>query len=301
MFSSIADDIKSAFSYGHMVTKLMIINTAVFVALALIQVFTKNIGIYEPIINNLVMPTRAIEVLYKPWTIITYMFVQEGFWHLVWNMVGLNIFGKIVGDLLNDKKIFPLYLLGGIAGALLLLLVAPLLSHIGYGNMRGASAGVLAIAMAGAMVAPDYNIRLILLGNVRLKYIVLFFIIFDLIASQGYNNAGGHIAHLGGMLMGALFVYLLKNGRDLSIPISNIFDWAYNISNPRTKKSTYRPVMKVEHRSERLNKDHLAKNGPESEVNFDEKLDMILEKIKVKGYDKLTQEEKDFLTKASQK
>lgn len=299
MFSSIVDDIKSAFSYGHMVTKIMIINTAVFVILALIQVFTKNLGVYDPIISNLAMPTKAIDALYKPWTLITYMFVHEGFWHLVWNMVGLNIFGKIVGDLLNDRKVFPLYLLGGIAGALLLLLIAPLMTHIGYGNMRGASAGVLAIAMAGAMVAPDYNIRLLLIGNVRLKYIVMFFIIFDLIGSQGNNNAGGHIGHLGGIMMGALFVYLLRNGRDLSIPINDGLDWISGLVETKSKAKSHRPVLKVEHRSDRLRPK--VSTSPELDEDFDATLDNILEKIKVKGYNKLTAAEKDFLTKASQK
>jgi hypothetical protein len=228
------------------------------------------------------------------------MFTHEGFWHLAFNMIGLNIFGKIVGDLLGDRKVFPIYLLGGIAGGIIVLVFTPILQNLGASIMVGASASILALAMAAALVAPDYNIRLLLIGNVRLKYIVLAFILFDLISSQGNANAGGHIAHLGGILFGALYVYLLKNGNDLSIPINNGLTWLQSINRPNVQPKKNRPVMKVEHRSEKLIK-KISFTVEEPELDFDEHLDMILDKIKKKGYDKLTKEEKDFLNKASQK
>ena len=241
------------------------------------------------------MPTNSIDLLLKPWTIITYMFVHEGFWHFVWNMVGLNIFGKIVGDLLGDKKVLPLYILGGIAGGILLVLVTPIMSNLGYANLRGASAAVLALAMAGALVAPDYQIRLLLIGNVKLKYIVLFFIIADLVLSQGYENAGGHWAHLGGILMGALYISQLRKGKDIGKPVNSIVEKLSDLGSGNYKQTKHRPVMKVEHRSKKIT------NQQDSTEDFEEKLDSILEKIKVKGYEKLSEEEKEFLYKASKK
>jgi membrane associated rhomboid family serine protease len=297
MFKSIADDIRNNFTYGHMVTRLIIINTAVLVVILLLKAFFSNLGWYQPVIQNVAMPTNAIELLLKPWTLFTYMFVHEGFWHFVWNMVGLNIFGKIVGDLIGDKKVLPLYLLGGIAGGILLILVTPLMSNLNYASLRGASAAVLALAMAGALIAPDYNIRLLLIGNVKLKYIVLFFIIADLVLSQGYENAGGHWAHLGGILMGAIFIAQLRNGRDMGKPINSLFKKISDIGSKKYSGSKHRPIMKVEHRSNKLtNKTRVIQQD-----DYEAKLDAILEKIKRKGYDKLSQDERDFLNKASKK
>ena len=295
MFKSIVEDIRNNFAYGHMVNRLMIINTAVLVIVLIIKAFLNNLGWYQPVIRNLTMPTNSIDLLFKPWTIITYMFVHEGFWHFVWNMVGLNIFGKIVGDLLGDKKVLPLYILGGIAGGILLILVTPIMSNLGYANLRGASAAVLALAMAGALVAPDYQIRLLLIGNVKLKYIVLFFIIADLVLSQGYENAGGHWAHLGGILMGALYISQLRKGKDIGKPVNSIVEKLSDLGSGNYKPAKHKPVMKVEHRSKKITKQQ------DSSEDFEEKLDSILEKIKVKGYEKLSEEEKEFLYKASKK
>jgi membrane associated rhomboid family serine protease len=280
----------------------MIINTFVLVLVLLIGAFTKNLGWYQPVIENIAMPTKPMDLLFKPWTILTYMFVHEGFWHFVWNMVGLNIFGKIVGDLIGDRKVLPLYILGGLAGALLLVMVTPLMENLGVSTLRGASASVLALAMAGALVAPDYNIRLLIIGNVRLKYIVLFFIISDLVMSQGYENAGGHWAHLGGILMGLFYILQLRKGVDLGIPINRLVDYIAEFNEPRPQYKKHKPVMKVEHRSNKLSQTKSQKNTEaEDQYDFDETLDYILDKIKSKGYEKLTQEEKDFLHKASQK
>ncbi len=297
MFNSIIDDLKSSFSYGHMVTRLMIINAIVYVVLALIWAFTKNVGWYDVVIEQLAMPTSFSGLLYKPWTLLTHLFVHEGIWHLAFNMIGLNVFGKIVGDLLGDQKILPLYIFGGFVGAILVLVLTPIMPNLIVGNMRGASAGVLAIAMAAAITAPDYNLRLLLIGNVRLKYIVLVFILFDLIASQGNSNAGGHVAHLGGMLFGAFFMFQLRNGRDLSRGMTR---WMDKLSSLRKNvgKKDHRSYMEVSHRSETLIKRQEGKSK-KNEEDHEFRLNEILEKIKKKGYDQLSQKEKDFLRDAS--
>ena len=301
MYNSIRNDIRGAFTYGNMVMRLIIVNISVFIALALIEVFTRNLGIYQPIINNIAVPTSPIALLYKPWTLGTYMFVQEGFWHLLWNMIGLNIFGVIVGDLIGDRRVLPIYLMGGLAGALLVVVLTPILSNLTGSYMIGASASVMALAMVAALVAPDYNIRLMFIGNVRLKYIVLFFIVFSLISSQGLVNAGGHYAHIGGMLFGALFVRLLKSGTDILKPVEKLIKWFSQINQSIPPEPKYRPVMKVEHRSPKIMTKNSSSNSFIDGLDYEDNLNRILDKIKEKGYQNLSVEEKEFLNKASQR
>jgi membrane associated rhomboid family serine protease len=307
MFKSIGDDIRQVFSHGNMLNKLMIVNIAVFVVIILCKAFLTNIGYYQFVFEFVALPGNPMNLLYKPWTLITHMFTHEGFWHLLWNMVGLMLFGRIVGDLIGDRKVLPIYIIGGLAGALWYIIYYLVAIRIGYATAVGASAAVMALAASAAYVAPDYGVRLILLGEVRLKYIVLAFILFDLVGTSG-ANAGGSIAHLGGVAMGALIVYGMKTGYDVTDTFNNFIDW---FSFKGTDTLRQRSKMKVSHRSRKmsiddfksskLSKEEASKVRSDSKYYEETKLDMILEKIKEKGYDKLSKEEKDFLNDASKR
>ena len=157
----------------------------------------------------------------------------------------------------------------------------------------------MAIAMTAGLIAPDYIIRLLLIGDVKIKYIVAAFIFFDILGTQADLNSGGHFAHLGGALAGLLFIFLYKKGYDILLPFEKIqkvlsFD-------PKPDKYVQRRArMKVEHRSTQSH-NVLSRKTVREELPFQEELDRILDKIKEKGYEKLSQEEKAFLKKASEK
>ena len=121
MFRSIAQDVKSSFDYGNMVVKLIIINVVVFMVTALLNAFFPTF--YQSnILPYIALPGDMMTLLYRPWTLITHMFLHSGFWHLAWNMLTFYWFGSIAGDLLGDKKILPVYILGGLIGGIAYIL-----------------------------------------------------------------------------------------------------------------------------------------------------------------------------------
>ncbi|MFN8338472.1 MAG: rhomboid family intramembrane serine protease [Saprospiraceae bacterium] len=291
MFKSIGEDIRANFDYGNMITKLIIINVAVFVITALLNAFFPNFYV-ESILPYLALPGDLTSLLYRPWTLITHMVLHEGIWHLAGNMITLYWFGNITGDLLGDRKILPIYILGGLVGASFYLLSYNLFGGVG-GFALGASAATLAILFTGVAVAPDYQIHLLLFGPVRIKFVGLVILFFDIIGTQS-TNSGGHFAHLGGTLFGFLFVYLLRNGIDLSIYFNNFIDFITFKSKP---KRSHKPVLKVAHRSESLTKKSVDQKVTKSEISA--RVDEILDKIKQNGYDSLSDEEKEVLYQAS--
>lgn len=307
MLNSIVRDIRQQFDYGNKITQLIIVNVAVFILLNFIRLgFTLFAG-FEPkttFHDILTVISANGDVMYTithPWVIITHMFVHIGFWHILFNMLFLYWFGRIVGDMIGDKRIIPLYFLSGLFGILIFLLSAPLIGAIGV-PAHGASAAVMGFVMAAGLLAPEYNMRLLLIGDVKLKYIVLAVILLDLFSIGGMDNTGGHIAHLGGAAFGAIYITLLRRGRDLAEPMNQFAAWVSrrfaqrNVSVPRRAS---RSKVFVRHRSTQKGMESGSRTPTPQEQQ--EKLDAILDKIKEKGYDNLTAEEKEFLFQASKK
>jgi membrane associated rhomboid family serine protease len=300
MFKSIIDDIKYSYRTGNMITRLIIINVAIFLVMALLKAFFPSF--YPTFESFLAIPGSPIELLTKPWTVITHMFIHSGFFHMGWNMLFLYWFGRITGDLLGDHRVLPLYILGGLAGALAYFLSYQLFPDVIGSRALGASAAVMAIIATAGATAPDYVMRLILIGDVRLKYIVFFIIFMDIIGTAGQTNTGGHIAHLAGAAFGLLFVFQLRQGLDLVEPMGNfilkISNW-FSGKNQSSKAKKSSPLS-VKYKSRKKSSDN-KKGSASSDVSFQEKLDAILDKIKENGYDSLTSEEKEFLFQASKK
>jgi membrane associated rhomboid family serine protease len=300
MFKSIIDDIKQNFAIGNMVMKLIIVNVLIFAVAALLIAFGALYPFSEFIYNNFSISADPGKFLYKPWTLITNMFLHTGLFHILWNMVGLNLFGRIVGDLLGDKRVLPLYIFGGLVAGLTFI-VSSQIRGMELAYALGASGSIMAFAMTAGLIAPNYLVRLLLIGDVKIKYIVLAFLFFDIIGSQGMENSGGHYAHLGGMLAGFLFIFLYKKGFDILMPFDSFFN-LLSKGNESIKPVT-RAKMKVEHRSETLvsQQQKKMKMPLSEEFSFQERLDHILDKINIKGYNKLSEEEKIFLREASKK
>lgn len=284
MIQSIYQDIRQSFLHGNMIVRIIIINIALYMVLALTQALFP--AFFGSIFPYIALSGKIVNWLYKPWTLLTHMFSHTGFFHMAWNMIILYWFGNIVGDLLGDKKILPLFILGGLTGALFYMLSFQFLPTIAPLAL-GASAAVLAIVFAAVAVAPDYRVYLILLGPVKIKFIGLFILFFDLLGATSNVNAGGHIGHLGGTLFGFLFIYLLRKGIDLS-------DWPKKTSLENKKKRH----LKVSYRAEKANP---KPTKSPRQTNEEEVIDKILEKIKQVGFENLTEEEKGRLERASNK
>ena len=302
--NSIWDDIKWQFKYGTDLIKLILINIAVFVITNLITLPFLLFKKQFPIDFNqwLSLYASPVKLLHHPWGIITYMFVHENFWHLLWNMIGLYWFGQILQDMIGRAKIVPLYLIGGISGGVLYILAynfLPVFSNVvGTATCVGASASVMAIVLAAATIAPNYELILFLIGPVKIKWIALVYVILDLINIQN-GNAGGHIAHLGGALAGFIFIRQLQHGNDMS----RIF---YVISDFITRLFAKKTKLKVKYKKEYAST--FSKSSQQNEgrrqqqsdsMNKQEKLDAILDKINRSSYESLSKEEKEFLFKIS--
>ncbi len=315
MLKSIWEDVKKEFNYGNMVTRLVILNVAVFFVINLIWIFLRLSHAWEtpPLYTNILrffmISSDWWHNLTHPWVILTNMFLHEGFWHILWNMLFLYWFGRIVGDFIGNHRILPLYLLGGIAGGLLFFFSANLFQYGGGGThyALGASGAVMAIVVASGVIAPDYIFRLLFLGDVKLKYIVAVLVFLDLVGVANDINTGGHFAHLGGALFGWFFVFQLRNGVDLSEPVNKVIDgisqFFRNLTedNPPKRKKP-RVVHKASKAAKRASQRRSARGSRKSDskdVSYQEKLDSILDKIKESGYESLTAEEKEFLFNAS--
>lgn len=299
MANPIIEDIKLKIRNGNPITRLIIINVVVFLTISILRILlflTGNNGTFSEFVNfiisNISLPLSLQGFIYKPWTIITYMFTHIDIFHLFWNMVTLYWFGEIISNYTSTKKVIPLYLLGGIAGALITIIlfsIFPAFEPYRDLPMLGASAGATAIIIASATLLPNHTINMLLIGPVKLLYLALFVLFIDALNVASYSNIGGNIAHLGGALMGYIFIVQYKKGRDLSAGINRFFDWVSGIFKISSKSK-----LKVAY------KRHVS----DEEYNYSKKvsqqqIDAILDKISRSGYESLSKSEREMLFKAS--
>jgi membrane associated rhomboid family serine protease len=286
MAKSFLDDIKYTLRTGNVLTRLILVNSAVFL-IANISVYIIR---YAGFIDYLALPSTFHWLIRYPWTIITYMFLHLELGHVFWNMIWLYSMGRIFTDFMGPKRLLSVYLMGGIAGGLTYLLVNEMV-FLG-GPLLGASAGVMAIVVAAGAYAPDYIVNMFLVGPVRLKYVALFSFIATSIIDFTINT-GGKISHIGGALFGLLYGLQYKRGIDLSKGITYLIDRITSIFKPREKSR-----LKVTHSKKRkiTDEEYNIHRVAEQQV-----VDAILDKISRSGYDSLTKKEKEILFRASNK
>lgn len=291
---NIKDDLIKSFKEGNSITQLIYVNLAVFLLLVLIQLSCKLFLVNDlELIRYIGLPSDPQTLLYRPWTILSYMFVHQEFVHILFNLINLYWCGRLFLLYFNQKQAVGLYLLGGIAGGLLYLLsynIFPYFQTMGFDNVLiGASASVLAIMMGIAAYAPDMELQLVLLGRIKLKYIAAVFFFLSLFSVAG-ENAGGSIAHIGGIAIGYLFAVRMKKGKDLTAWINQIIDFFVDLF-------ARKPKMKV------VRNKHPMTDQEWNEMKKEEmkRLDDILDKIKKNGYDSLTATEKKQLFDQSNK
>jgi len=291
-------DIKNQYKNGSALIKLILINVAVFLLVHIIGVllFFFNIKNGSDFIAYwLSLPADFTNVITKPWTILSYMFLHTSLWHILMNMLILYFGGRIFIQFLNEKKLVSTYLLGGLTGGLIYILafnLFPVFSQIkGMSIALGASASVMAVLIAAATYVPNFVVRLMFLGNVKLKHIALFYIVLDVV-SIPKGNAGGHIAHIGGALFGFLYVQQLKKGNDFAAGFSRFLELLNNLFKPKKK-------MKVVYKKTAKSRNDYEYNAQKNANQA--KIDAILDKISKSGYDSLSKEEKAILFEQSKK
>ena len=297
MANQIIEDIKLKIRSGNPVTRLIIINVAIFLIISLLRILlflTGGFGatIVNFITENISIPLSFQGLIHKPWTLITYMFTHFEVMHILWNLIILFWFGQILSEYTSPKKIIPLYIMGGIAGALITILlftIIPAFHPYLDSPMVGASAGITALIIASATLVPNYRMNLLFIGPVKLVYVALFVLFIDILNVATFDNLGGNIAHLGGGLMGYVFVIEYKKGRDWTSWINRFFDWIKSLfkTSPKSK-------MKVTYK----------RGVSDEEYNYNKKvtqeqIDFILDKISKSGYESLSKSEKEILFKAS--
>jgi len=301
MANQIIEDFKTKLRNGNPITRLIILNVVIFLLIGLFRIITFISGESEILVtiealikNNLALPISFNGLLYKPWTIITYMFTHFGLMHILWNMITLYWFGQILIEYTNSKKLIPLYLFGGISGALLTILFftfIPVFQQFSGSTMIGASAGVTAIIVATATLVPNVNMNMMFIGPVKLIYVAMFVIFIDVLNMASYDNMGGNLSHIGGALMGFVFIKQYKKGVDMSKGINRFFDWLSGLF-----KSGHRSTMKVAYKRGTSDEAYNYNKKIEQEI-----VDKILDKISKSGYESLSKSEKEILFKASGK
>lgn len=293
MFDSIWQDVKYQLSRGTRLNQLMLVNVIVFIVVLFVRIGfniaygTSQNGFFS-FTEMLSFHSDTLYLLKHPWILVTHMFLHVGVWHLIWNMLMLYWFGNIVGDLIGNKAILPLYLFSGFVGALAIYIFSRLFAYPSAAVVAyGASAAVMGFILAATIIAPDYLMHLLLLGPVKLKYIAMVVVLLDLIGLAENSNTGGHIGHLGGALGGVLFIWWLRNG--YSLP-----DWNF-------KKSPAKiiPMRKSVRVTSAKGSDQNAAPGKTNEVPLKaNEIDRILDKIRDKGIGSLTTEERNTLDQA---
>ena len=303
------DNLHSRYAAATVPVRFVMVNVAVFVIVRVLALVCLLFAVDAmPAIELLEMPSNPVKFVHQPWSLISYMFLHYDVMHILFNMLWLYWFGAMFHQIFGTRRFVGLYFLGGIGGALLYMLaynVLPLFSST-EGLLLGASASVLAIVAATAVRQPDYKVGLLFFGQISLKWIAIVTIFIDVI-SIGSSNAGGHIAHLGGALVGAAFALADRRGTDITAWFNRAIDRLVNLTRrrPRVKVGNFHnsPFTRTKQQPRTDKQQYERDNGRRNSMTPAEEAEMdeILKKIKLSGYSSLTAEEKRRLFEVSKR
>lgn len=284
---SIIDDLKLQYKSGGIAQRLIYWNVACFLV-SLVFFYQFKVGSFD-FPNWVALSSEPYTFITKPWTLLTYAFFHDGFWHLFFNMIVLNFSSTLFLTFFSQKQLLGLYILSAMFAGIIFVLGYYFLNI--SASIVGASAAIMAILVAATTYQPLMNIRLLLIGNVKLWHITFVIILIDLMQFR-LENTGGHISHLSGAFFGFIFIKLLQNGTDLSKIVSGILDFFTNLFS-KSQSTPFKKVhknynMPIEKRTSKI----ITKDKSQQQI------DEILDKISKSGYDCLTKEEKEFLFKA---
>ncbi|MBK9222881.1 MAG: rhomboid family intramembrane serine protease [Saprospiraceae bacterium] len=289
MFESIYKDIRYKIQTGNFWVRSIVLCTVIFILVNLTKAYFtfSNAGfpgaLYYDVIQSISLSSEWKHNLLYIWVWITHIFLHEGFFHLLWNMLWLYWLSAIVEDLIGKRHAILIFFEAAIFGGIFFIISTHFIPW--YEGMEihasGASAAICGLLFAAATISPSYGIRLFLIGNVEIKYIAIFVLIMDLILAGQVTNSGGHFAHIGGAIWGWLYILLLRQG----VAMDGWLDYFISDKTP----SKYQKPKETRVRQTKF------KQTPSKE----EKLNRILDKIKTQGIEKLTPEEREFLDQMS--
>jgi membrane associated rhomboid family serine protease len=287
---------------GNSLVQLLVLNAVLFVVLKFVFVFflltnASAEGFFIHVFSWFILPANPENLAWRPWTVITFMFTDQQLLRFISNMFWLWSFGYILQDLTGNRKLIPIYLYGGLSGAILFML-----SHMIFPGLReiinteslyGANCSIAAVAIATTVVSPDYRIFPMISGGIPLWILTLIFLLLNF-SGVDRGNTATYIAYAGSAGTGWLFIYLLRRGKDGSIWINQFFDWFGDLFNPDKRK---KPKNKKDEFFYNVSGTQPYKKIP----NITQKrIDEILDKINQQGYRFLTIEEKDILRRAAE-
>ncbi|MFA9191839.1 rhomboid family intramembrane serine protease [Flavobacterium sp. FZUC8N2.13] len=287
---NILDDLKLQYKQGGVAQRLIYWNIAFFlisfVLPGLLGLFSVNVNLLQYVS----LSSNPSDFLWKPWSILSYSFFHFDFFHILFNLLVLNFSSQLFLTFFTQKQLFGLYVLGGIfAGA---VFVASYYFLNINSAIVGASGAIMAVLVAVTAYQPLMQVRLLLIGNVKLWHLTAVLLILDLVQLR-LGNMGGHISHLAGAFFGLFYIKALQNGTDMSIVITKIIDFFAN----SFRKSPSTPFKKV-HRNYSKPVEKRTSSRIVTKDKAQQQIDEILDKISQSGYDSLTKEEKDFLFKS---
>lgn len=245
------------------------------------------------------VPGNLNTLLHRPWTLLSFMFSHGGTPYVfgdillvVSNMLWLWAFGYILQDITGNNKLIPVYIYGGLAGAVFFIIACNIFPSLKPVNstlyLIGANSSLAAVAIAATIVQPSYRMFPNLGSGIPLWSLMLIYAavgMLPLINSQ-YQQV---FAFLGGIFAGFIFIYFLKKDIDLGKWMHSFYKWITHIFNP-PQPAKGRQFYQTGGRSPYTKTSNVTQ----------QKVDEILDKINQKGYHSLTEEEKQILKKASE-
>ncbi len=252
---------------------------------------------YSQVTGNFQLPANLLSLSKKPWTIISFMFSDVELMRAFSNMLWLWAFGSVLQNLTGNRKLIPVYLYGGFAGAVSFIAAAYLIptnrAIVDSVGLLGANTSVIAIAVAATAIAPNYRFFSHIRGGIPIWILTVIYIAID-VAAVADKPAAVPIAHLAGAAAGLVFVKMLKNNLDGSEWMNNFYNWFINLFNPNKKVQKNSIKERVFYNTGTRSPYQKTSNVTE------QRIDEILDKISQKGYSALTKDERDILKRASE-
>lgn len=245
-----------------------------------------------------IMPAKLSALAIKPWTVLTNMFMHTRLITFITNMMWLWAFGAILQSITGTRKIIPVYLYGGLAGAVAFIATNYLMPSLSLGIstafLYGAAPATMAVAVATTALAPDYRFFRMLNGGIPIWILTLLYVIIDFAGISG-GSAAYNISHLAGAFTGFMFVFSIRRGVDWSVWMNNSYDWFMALFDPAKKVSSQTRIKEKVFYNTGNQKPFIKRSNITQQ-----RIDEILDKINQKGYHLLSEEEKNILKRASE-
>lgn len=277
------DKIRFSFKNLDILQRIILIMIIFFVIPYIVNTFLFLFNVNDfSVINLFDISPNLMDLISKPWSLISYGFFHSDLWHLIGNMLILYLSGSVVLNLFGSERLIKIFILGILFGSLAYLIsynLFPAFNNI-KSSMIGSSAGVMAVFIFLASYSPDFKIQIFFI-NVKIYYLAILLVVFDIIQIPA-GNSGGHLAHLGGAFIGYYYNKSINKGKDFGVWIITVYDYLF-------KKN-------------RIKSSYKKRNFRKKNISVKQKeIDLILDKISKSGYDSLSKSEKETLFKAGEK